>query len=264
MVLEDVTRAIFGNLLLQDMFTGRKPLPLQELREVMLGAVTNPSLKIEASSFDRLFAIACMAMKSNLLRVDSARGMVPLMEEKLTVILEMFSNPQMKVEIERARSAMKVFYGSLSMGGLCRLRCSQLNVLRTLIVPVVTLINEGYQLETGHSVPCKTGPNASELGALRTFNKAGSVSAVNRIPLAGVTVGIAKNQEDAVPNVFDSAREKLMRLQMGPSSLHLHAVEAENLSSERSLVHGFGLATFTGSCVPPSPPPPPSVGGDGL
>lgn len=205
MVLEDVARAIFGNLLLKDMFTGRKPLRLEELREVMLGAVTNPSLKIETGSFDWLFAVACMGMKSNLLRVDSAWGMMHLIEEKLTVILEMFSNPQMKFEIERARSAMKVFYGSMSMGGLCRLRSSQLSVFRTLIVPVVTLINEGYQLETGHLVPCKTGPNTGELGSLRTFNRAGSVRAVSRIPFADVTAGIATNQQDAVPNVFDSS-----------------------------------------------------------
>jgi Organic solute transport protein 1 len=264
MVLEDIARGIFENELLQDMFVPRKQLSLQQLRECMLAVVTNPSLKIETGSFDRLFAVACMAMKANLLRVDCARSIVPLLEEKLTFLEGLFSNPHTKRSIERTRTALCIFYGSLSTGGLSRLRCAQLNTFRVLIVPVVALINEGYQLETGHLVPRKRGPNAGQLGVLRTFGKDGAAAVrPGRVSLADAGAGVLTHDGEprGVANVFECAREQGMRLQILRLGAHArHSEDTESAEPRRGVVGGFGSPTLADAFASPSPPS--SLGSD--
>jgi hypothetical protein len=255
MVLEDVAKAVFGNKLLDDMFVARKPLSLDELRTFVLEAVANPSLRMESGSAERIFWVACMAMKASLLRVESVRDVVSVVDDKLRLLQAMFTNPHMQDEIGRARSAMDVFYGSLSCGGLYRVRSSQINVLRGVSVPVATLINEGLQLETGHLIPRKSGPNSKRLGAMRRIDKDGSTHDHGRIPLADMDAVPHSAREAVGENLFESARERGMQAQVDRlGAARRQNGDDESAASERSAVDELGRADVDAGFTPPSPP----------
>lgn len=148
-------------------------------------------------------------MKANLLRIGSVRDIVTVMNDKLNLLQRLFTNPHMREDISRVRSAMSIFYGSLSDGALSRVRSSQINVLRGIVVPVSTLINEGLQLETGHIVPKKTGPNTSKLGSHFSFAADGTKSEFPRIQLADVDSCMLEAGGRPVigENIFERGRE---------------------------------------------------------
>jgi Organic solute transport protein 1 len=152
-----------------------------------------------------------MSLKVQLVRIDNVRQMVSGIDRKLKLLQDIFINAHTKDEIGRTRSAMYVFYGSLSTGELHRIRYAQLNMLRSMRVPVGTLINEGVQLETGHCIPRKNGPSGIALGALQRFRKDGSVAVRDRLAIAAPP-GDGKEvaPADQGTNYFEYERESAM------------------------------------------------------
>lgn len=249
MVLEDVASTIFGSSLLDDMFIEAKPLSLEKLRAFIQEALSTPSLKIESNSCEKVFVAACMSFKASLLRVDAAQDLVQVIDEKIELVQDLFTNPHMKDEIGRIRSAMKVFYGSVSAGGLNRIRCSQLNTFRTLSFPIGTLVNEGVQLETGHIIPRKSGGNSGNLGQCKKFGN-DVAQKQERIPLADMDPNSHTLKPVRGENVFEHSREQRMsRL----SVTHAPREDYESdCGSQLSVVDAFANSNVL---EPPSPPP---------
>lgn len=151
-------------------------------------------------------------MNVSLLCIETPRDLVTIMNDKLVILENMFANPHTREDINRVRSAMSVFYGSLSLGALNRVRSSQINSLRAIVVPVSTLINEGLQLESGHLIPRKFGPNTARLGSYSTFGTDGTKSELPSILLVDAETGRLDNAKPPVigENVFERAREMEM------------------------------------------------------
>eukprot|EP00173_Palmaria_palmata_P001737 Plantae.Rhodophyta-Palmaria_palmata.ctg2006.p1 GENE.Plantae.Rhodophyta-Palmaria_palmata.ctg2006~~Plantae.Rhodophyta-Palmaria_palmata.ctg2006.p1 ORF type:complete len:335 (+),score=48.73 Plantae.Rhodophyta-Palmaria_palmata.ctg2006:152-1006(+) len=238
-VLEDVASALFGVSILDDMFAEAKPLTLNQLRTFMQDALTAPSLKIESSSFEKVFLSACMSVKAFLIRVDAAQELVLVLDEKIELVQGLFTNPHIKNEIGRIRSAMKVFYGSVSAGGLSRIRCTQLNVLRTLTFPIGTLVNEGVQLETGHIIPRKSGGNSGNLGRCKKFDSDGPALVQERIPLADMNPNSHTLKSVQGENFFEHSREQQMS-RLCVSHAFRDGYESD-CGSQLSVLDSFGI-----------------------
>lgn len=54
MVLEEMVKVVLGNVILDDMFTKRKPLSVDALRALMAEAASHPSLKIDPDSMEKV------------------------------------------------------------------------------------------------------------------------------------------------------------------------------------------------------------------
>lgn len=250
MVIEDVASALFGVPILDDMFAEAKPLTLDQLRALMKDALTIPSLKIESSSFEKVFLSACMSVKAFLIRVDAAQDLVLVLDEKIELVQGLFTNPHIKNEIGRIRSAMKVFYGSVSAGGLSRIRCTQLNVLRTLAFPIGILVNEGVQLETGHIIPRKSGGNSGNLGRCRKFGNGAPALVQEQIPLADMNPNSHTLKSVRGENVFEHSRE-LQMSRLCVTHVSRDGFESD-CGSQLSVLDSFGTLN---SIEPPSSSP---------
>jgi hypothetical protein len=100
--------------------------------------------------------------------------------------------PRLRDDVTRVKAGLSVFYSSLGVGELARLRTNLLNHFRKCNHPVGVLITDGFQVESGHLVVSTHGPNAPNLGAATVYNEEGTVMDEYVLPIAGKTV-------DAVP-----------------------------------------------------------------
>lgn len=206
-IMEDALGRVLSQMKLHDLFKERKALSLDELR-TFFKVLVHEDLYFEADSFEKvgktfilekrhlgdcvsisnpfsapspvlsiakLFVVACMTVKVQLTRTDSATDMLFVLNGKMLLLQELFSNPLVKQELCRRRDAVNIFYRSLWVAELHRVRTTVLNSFRGVCAPVSVLVNEGMQLKSGRAVAHKSGPNARNLGLCRIFtdDKAG-------------------------------------------------------------------------------------------
>lgn len=110
-----------------------------------------------------------MAVKVQLTQLDTATDMLFVLNRKMLLLQELFRNPLVKQDICRRRNAVNVFYRSLWVAELHRVRTTVLNSFRGVCAPVSVLVNEGVQFESGRTVARMTGPNFKNLGLCRIF-----------------------------------------------------------------------------------------------
>lgn len=110
-----------------------------------------------------------MSLKAQISRLDRPTDLVKLFNMKMQALQELFPNPRTKENITRMWKATTEFYKYSSTAEINRIRTTILNSLRTINVPVQTLIEEGVQHESGYIVLRKSGPLAKKLGYCRIF-----------------------------------------------------------------------------------------------
>jgi Organic solute transport protein 1 len=167
----------------------------------------------------KLFNMATMAVKLQVLRCNRLMDMSLVTEGKLRELRDMTASPALRDELTRIKGGLSVFYGSLSAGELARVRTNLLNNYRKYNHPVGVLISFGFQSENGHFIIPTDGPNMQNLGAATVYCEDGSIMDEYVLPIAGKSV-------EAVPqyvgdNLFSATW--VLRRQRGAANNNMDA-----------------------------------------
>lgn len=195
-----------------------------------------------------MFNMAIMSVKLQVLRCKQMLEISAVTENKMRVMRDMTGSPSLQDDVTRVKGGVSVFYSSLNIGELARVRCSVLNFFRKCNYPCSILIADGFQIENGHLVVPTNGPNAPNLGAASMYNEDGVVTDDYVLPIAGK--GVEQLPPYIGENLYSSQRVSIRARNQGlPSDDHHQSNSMHSSSQERNeavVMDSISLSRYKG------------------